>query len=96
MLQVGVGDARLAEPRRQLHPEVQEHLEILRPLKMLLDELVEHQPFHPAHLEHGKPLAVDADAVVLVLEIDGEGELGLFQVGGDRRGNALAAPAPGG
>ena len=83
MLQVGVGDARLAEPRRQLHPQVQEHLEVLRPLEVLLDELVEHQPFDPAHLQHREPLAIDADALLQVLEIDGEGELRLFQVGGD-------------
>ena len=58
MLQVGVGDARLAEPRRQLHPEVQEHLEVLGPLEVLLDELVERQPFDPAHLQHRESLAL--------------------------------------
>ena len=91
VLQVGMGNARLAEPRRQLHPQVQEHLEILRPLEVFLDELVERQPFHPAHLQHREPPAADADALLQVLEINRKGELRPVPGGRRSRGNALAA-----
>ena len=91
-----MGNLGLAEPGGQLHPKVQEHLEVSRPVQMLLDELRKRLPFDPAHLQDGKTLAGDEDALLQVLEANGEGKSGLIQVGGDASGSALGARGLGG
>jgi hypothetical protein len=83
VLQVSVRDPSLAEPRRQFHPQVQEHLEVAAVVEVLLDELGQRQSFYPTHLQDRGPIAADTQALLQILEVNRKGRLDLFQMGGD-------------
>jgi hypothetical protein len=102
VLQVGVGQIRLAQPARQLLPDLAQRLQHRRPLQVVADEGVQGQSLDPLHLEDGIPVALDPDALREELEVDHEGQLDLGQVAadldvtllqaGDLPGEALDSP----
>src|SRR5262249_38043480 len=89
VLQIGVRDTGLSQPPGHPRPDEAELLQAGGPVQRVADELVEQQPLDPAHLEDGIPPAADADALLEVLEIDGEGQPGSGEVFADL-GVALA------
>jgi hypothetical protein len=96
----------LAQPARQLHPDLTEFFQHLGLFKVVLDELVERQALGPFHFQDRIPIAADAHALVEEGEIDHERQFELFEVeadllvalaqAGDSPGEALDGPGAAG
>lgn len=83
VLQIGVGHAGLAQPSGHALPDQPQRLQEGRLVEAVADELIEQETLDPAHLQEGIPLAADANALVEVLEVDGEGEPRLVEMSAD-------------
>src|SRR5690242_11954985 len=78
-----MADMRGAEPLGHAHPDIQERFQFGGPVSVEGHELIEHQPFHPLHLEYRKPLTVDADSLFKIVEVHNERHTELAQMTAD-------------
>lgn len=80
VLQVGMGYLGLAEPRGQLHPQVQQRAQRFRTVQVLPDEVIQGEPLAPTHLQKRHPLAAGSNARLDELEVHHEGKLRPLEV----------------
>jgi hypothetical protein len=81
VLQITVGEVRCAEKPGQPNPGLSQLLQDVRLVQMLLEKVVQRQPFHPIHLQDRIPPTVNTNALVQVLERDHERQSQLPQIG---------------
>jgi len=83
VLQVGVGDPCLMQPRCHPRPNLQKAAEHRRFVELLANEIVEREALDPLHLEDGIPVAADADSLIQVGEINRKRQFELLQGAAD-------------
>jgi hypothetical protein len=83
MLKIAMGHPRFTQLASELDPDRRQLVEEVETIEVSAEKGIERVALDPAHLDHGEPVAADANALFEILELHHEGAGVSFEVFAD-------------